>query len=87
VCSLLSVRAVKVWKSPCETTKITNQIFSKVGLLTSERQIGVLPEGGGGRESKEGDSIALRKKAMSVLVGGRTRRWRTSEERRGGGAR
>jgi hypothetical protein len=46
-------------ESPCETTRITNQIFGKVGLLTSERQIGVLPEGGGGRGSKEGDGVAL----------------------------
>jgi hypothetical protein len=59
-----------------KSARITNQISGKVALLTMERQIGVLPEpeGGDGRESKEGDGGARWRKATAELVGGNRQR-------------
>jgi hypothetical protein len=68
------------------------ELYARVRLLqsTGEKEggtvPGVLPEGGRGREAKEGDDGAHRRKVRTTLVQGRTRQRRTSEEGRGGGA-
>jgi hypothetical protein len=49
-----------------KTAKITDQISDKIELLTSKRQNGISPEGGGDDASRMGAATA-------VLVGGRTR--------------